>query len=316
MKKFLTMSALALSVATAASAQDVKITESKVIDEFSTENVCGMGLSPDGRIVYGNNLGGKAVFYNLDSENPLLMLESGPEDLLKLGLTVAGVTNDGKALICDYLNSYFVNLDDMSKTFIKSPDADYGVNSWDITNDGKTIACNLTSTNFVVIPMVGKLQADGSYKLEYLEYDEKDAMGCYAQYTQARYISEDGKYIFGIQPDDRGMGGRLVVWEMQDDGSYKFTTPLDEYLYDFSYEKPGFAPEENDYITADPEKDIDEYNKQCEEFDNAFIAYEEQYANFTRNYSELDVFGIHKATKNNIICMGFRDYRGDRKSVV
>lgn len=312
MKKFLKMSALALSIATAASAQDVKVTESKIIEEFSTENVCGMGLSPDGRIVYGDNLGGNAVFYNLDSAEPMLMVESGPEDLLKLGLTVAGIVNDGRALVCDYLNTYFLDLNDLTKTFIESPDPDFGVNTWDVTNDGKFMACNLTSTNFMVIPMVGRLQEDGTYKLDYLEYDEKDAMGCYAQYTQTRFISEDGKYIFGIQPDDRGMGGRLVVWVLQEDGSYKFTTPLDEYLYDFSYEKPGFAPEEGDYITADPEKEPEEYQKQCEEFDQAFYDYENLYANFTRNNSELDVYSINKATNENVICMGYRDYRGDK----
>ena len=316
MKKLIVVSALALSLATNAAAQNVNVNESVAIEDFSIENVCGMGVSPDGRIVYGNNLGGKAVFYNLDSNDPMTMIESGPEDQLKLGLTVAGITNDGRALICDYLNTYFIDFTDMSKTFIQSPDPAYGVNTWDISNDGKIMACNLTSTNFVVIPMVGRLQEDGSYKLEYLEYDEKDAMGCYAQYTQTRYVSEDGKFIFGIQPDDRGMGGRLVVWVLQEDGSYKFTTPLDEYLYDFTYEKPGFAPEENDYITADPEKDPDLYNKQCEEFDNAFMEYEENYANFTRNYSELDVYGLHKASNSNMACMGFRDYRGEKSGLM
>ena len=312
MKKLLTMSALALSLTTTVGAQNVKVNESKFLNEFSVENACGMGLSPDGRIVYGNNLGGQAVFYNLDSAEPFSMVESGPEDQLKLGLTVAGITNDGKALICDYLNTYFYDFTDGTKTFVNSPDPNYGVNTWDISNDGKIMACNLTSTNFVVIPMVGRLQEDGSYKLEYLEYDEMDAMGCYAQYTQTRYVSEDGKYIFGIQPDDRGMGGRLVVWVMQEDGSYKFTTPLDEYLYDFTCKKPGFAPDENDYITADPEKEPDLYDEQCTAFDMAFEEYETNYCNFTRNYSELDVFGLHKSQNSNIACMGFRDYRAEK----
>ena len=314
MKKILTLS-LAFSLVSSVWAQNVNVTKPQFVNEFSVENVCATGISADGSVVYGSSLSGEAAFYDFNRiDNPFYKFESGPEDVLKLGLTVAGITSDGKsALVCDYLNSYFYDLTTGVKTFLKSPDPEYGVNAWDMSDDATIIGCNLTSANFIVIPMVGKLQEDGTYKLEYLPYGEKDAMGCYAQYSQVRAVSNDGQYIMGVQPDDRGMGGRLVVWVRQADGSYEFTTPIDEFLYDYTYEKPGFAPEWDDYVTADPDAEPELWESQAAEFDKAFDEYEINYKNFTRGYSFLDVFSVHKATDSNIMCMGLKDNRDPMK---
>lgn len=207
------------------------------------------------------------------------------------------------------MHSYFYDTKDESKVFLESPDENYGMDAWDISADGKYIGCNLTTEEFVVIPMVAERQEDGTYKLTYLEYDPYDAMGCVAQYTQVRFISDDGNYIMGIQPDNRGMGGRLIVWEKQEDGTYKFTTPLDDYLYDLNMPKPGVAPEWDDYVTADYETEAELFAEQSAAFDKAFAEYEELYNKFTRNQSALEIYRMNKATRCNTVCMAFYDNR-------
>ena len=314
MRKLLTLP-LALSFVSSVWAQNVNVTGPEFLNQFSTENVCATGISSDGNIIYGASLSGEAAFYDFNKPDyPFYKFESGPEDNLKLGLTVAGIAPDGRALVCDYLNSYFYNLNTGVKEFLESPDPAYGVNAWDMTDDASIIACNLTSANFMVIPMIARLSEDGSYKLEYLPYGKEDAMGCEAQYTQVRAISNDGQYIMGVQPDFRGMGGRLVVWERQEDGSYEYTTPIDEYLYDYSYEKPGASPEWEDYVTADPDADPELWESQAAEYDMAYDEYETNYMNFTRGYSFLDIFGVHKATNSDLMCMGLKDNRTPEKA--
>ena len=313
MKKIFTLP-LALSFAAALSAQDISMTQPEFLDQFSSANVCATGINNDGSIIYGASLAGQAAFYDFNrADSPFFLLESGPEDNLKLGLTVAGFDQQGMPLVCDYLNSYFYNTNTGMKTFLESPDPAYGVNAWDITDDATLIGCNLTNVNFSVIPMVGRLQEDGTYKLEYLPTDPEDAMGCQAQYSQVRAVSNDGSYIFGVQPDFRGMGGRLVVWVRQDDGSYEFTTPIDEFLYDYSVEKPGASPEWEDYVTADPDADPELWDSQANAFDTAYEEYENRYMEFTRGYSFLDVFGVHKATNSDVMCMALKDNRTPEK---
>ena len=316
MKKLFTLTA-AFAIAASVSAQEVTPTEPLFLDDFCEDFVFATGVSPDGRFVYGVTPGGAASFYDFNSNTPYFSIKAGPEDKLGLGLSIAGITTEGKALISDYMHSYTIDLNnDNKKVFIESPDSQMGVNAWDISSDGSIIGCNLASETFQVKPMVGIRQADGSYKLEYLEYEDLDAMGCQAQFTQVRQVSDDGKFLIGMQQDERGMYGRLVVWTRQDDGTYKYSTPMDNFIYDFSYEKPGTNPEEGDIITADPETDPELYNQQLDEFFRLYDEWEQGYRNFTRNGSSLNVFGFNKGTRSNLICLSFKDNRdGNLKEI-
>lgn len=309
MKKIFTLS-FVLSIVTFICAQNVNkvgMTGPTFIDEFNQNDVNVTGVSPEGRFVYGMNGSGSAAIYDFENADPFMFLEATPADYF--GISIAGFTPDGRALISHYTKSYFLNLKTNEQEFIESPDENFGMDAWDISADGNIIGCNLTTEDFVVIPMVAIKQADGTYKIEYLEYDKYDAMGCIAQYTQVRFVSDDGNYIMGIQPDNRGMCGRLVVWVKQEDGSYKFTTPMDEFLYDLSYAKPGLAPEWDDYVTADYETETELFNQQEEEYNKVFDEYEKNYMNFTKNRSSLEIYMMNKATRCNTICMAYYDNR-------
>ena len=309
MKKIFTLSAL-LSLVTFVCAQSidkVNMSDPNFIAEFSANDVSATGVNSNGRFVYGSDAAGSAYIYDFESMESLIYLEATESDYF--GISVVGIAPDGRALVSHYTNSYFYNPETGEKEDIPSPDDNYGLDAWAISADGKYIGCNLTTEDFLVIPMLIERLDNGEYKYTYLDFDQNDAMGCVAQYTQVRFISEDAKYIMGIQPDNRGMGGRLVVWEMQEDGSYKFTTPLDEFLYDLSTEKPGIAPEFDDYVTADYETETDLFNEQIAAFNKAFEEYETKYNTFTRNQSALEIYMMNKATRSNIICMAFYDNR-------
>ena len=313
MKKIFTLSLL-FSLFTMASAQDVNVTDTKFTeDEFTTEYVLPIGLSADGSITWGYTPVGSLGYYNFNKpENPISWTEYSESDFF--GIKVAGIPFDGKPLISNYMSSFFLDLETGDKTYIESPDSDLGIDAWDISSDGKYIACNLTDEAFLVIPMIGIRQDDGTYKLTYLEYDEYDAMGCIAQYTQTRYVSEDGKFVMGIQPDNRGMSGRYVMWTRQDDGSYKYSSPIDNTLYDFNSDKPGYAPEWDEYVTADPETQPDEFAAQKAAFVEAWDLFEYNYDKFTRNRSNIDMFATIKETRCNKICIPYEDYRTEESS--
>ena len=309
MKKIFTLSVM-LSLVTFIFAQSndkVTLTSPAYLDEFNTNDINATGVNSNGRFVYGMNASGSAAIYDFESANPFTLIEATPDNYF--GISVAGFTPDGRALLSTYTKSYFYNPVTGEEEYIESPDPNYGLDAWDMSEDGKYIGCNLTTEDFFVIPMLAEKQEDGTFKFTYLEYDPEDAMGCLAQYTQVRYISDDASYIIGIQPDNRGMGGRLVIWEKQEDGTYKFTTPLDEFLYDLSVEKPGLAPEWEDFVTADPDNEPELFQQQADEYNKAFDEYELNYGKFTRNQSALEIYAMNKCTRNNTVGLTFYDNR-------
>ena len=309
MKKIFTLSVL-FSLVTYVCAQGtnkIGMTNPDFISEFNQNEINVTGISHKGEYIYGMGASGSAAIYAMEKENPFIYLEATPSDYF--GISIAGITTDDHALISNYSTSYFLDLNTNDKVYLESPDPSYGLDAWDMSADGSIIGCNLTTEDFIVIPMVANKQEDGTYKMTYLEYDPEDAMGCMAQYTQVRFVSDDGKYLMGIQPDNRGMGGRPVIWVLQEDGTYKFTTPLDDYIYDFTYEKPGAAPEWDDYVTADPELEPELFNQQMNEYNKIFDEYEKNYAKFTRNRSSLEIYMMNKGTRSNMLCMAFWDNR-------
>lgn len=318
MKRFFTIAFAALSMMTSVSAQKINVTGPEFADDgdFINNYVWPIGLSDDGNVTWGYNPVGSLGYYKFNNpDNPVTWTEYTEADVF--GIKVAGIPYDGRALVSNYLSSYFIDLETGDKEYIDSPEAGLGLDAWDVSADSKYVGCNLTDDAFLVIPMVGERQEDGTYKMTYLDYDKYDAMGCIAQYTQVRYVSQDGKYLAGIQPDNRGLSGRLVVWTRQDDGTYKFSTPLDDFLYDTSYEKPGYTPEWDDIVTADPEKEPEEFDKQQAEFDKLWTEFETKYDNYTRNRSGIELYTTEKETRSVKIAMSYNDYRTeDRYGIV
>ena len=99
---------------------------------------------------------------------------------------VAGINFDNRPLIDTFLSTFYLNMEDNTREYIESPNEKYGLNTWDVSIDGKYLGCNLANSAGQVIPMYGERLDDGTYKFEYLGYDEYDAMGALAQFTQVR----------------------------------------------------------------------------------------------------------------------------------
>ena len=303
--------AVALSLMATAHAQSpekVEVTEPFFVENFTDDFVTASGINGDGSIIYGQDPTLSTVFYDFNNtQEPYFRVQAGDDDFF--GITPGGITNDRLVLLSHYSHSYLYDLNKKAiAANLPSPKEGKGVDAWTITPDGSIIGCNLSSMeDFSVEPMLAFRQEDGTYKFEKLPYDNIDAMGCESQYTQVRYISDNGKYVLGIQPDNRGLSGRIVVWTRQDDGSYSFSTPMDDFLYDFTIEKPGLAPEWSDYVTANPDTEPELFNQQMEEFDKIFNEFEQKYNDFTRGGSSIELYLINRSAHGNTICLGFYD---------
>lgn len=313
MKKIITLfTALSLMASVhAQSSNDFEMTGPDYISDFMDNFISATGVSSNGQYVFGAMVGGEgpAAFYDIIGGEPAVMFE--PECEESFGVTIAGITYDNIIFVSENDIVYTYDIANGTKTYITSPDAVLGLDVWDVTSDGMVIAGNLTDSESVVCkPMYGIKQADGTYKITALDFDSKDVFGMESQFTQARFLTEDGNNIIGVQIDARGRAPRLVVWEKQEDGSFKFLTPMDETIYDFSAGKPGKKPEFEDFVTADPETERDLYDQQKAEFNEAFMAYETAFAAFTRNGSTLDVFKMHRGKRNNIIYAGYNTEDG------
>ena len=303
MKKILTLFA-AMSLMASVNAQNqFEVTDRNYVQEFIDEFVSSTGISSNGKYVFGAIAGGEgpAAAFDLKGDGGLTWFE--PEIEETYGVTVAGITYDGIALVSENDILYTYNLNDGTKTYLESPKKNLGMDAWDITSDGSFFAGNFTDEMASISePLIGIKQEDGTYKIVALDFDKYDAFGTEAQFSQARYVTEDGSRVIGLQIDARGKAPRAIVWERQEDGTYKFTTPMDPKIYDQSVEV-GKKPVFEEYVTADPETEPELYKKQKEEYSKDFYAYEDRFNQFTKN-STLDVFKMHRGKKSNIVYAG------------
>ncbi len=310
MKKLFTLLLTALLSLTTVNAQPeskVGMSEPNLVQEFLNNYVITLGVSADGQYIYGS-VGGdvQAGIYNIKTNDPMIILD--PElNTSSLGVNIAGITYDGIAFVSENNISYLYNIKDNTRTDLISPSPEIGMDIWDVSSDGKIFAGNITNVDgFHCEPIYGVKQEDGTYKMNKLNYDSNDAMGCIAQFTQARFVSEDGKYVMGLQVDSRGMAPRMVVWVLQEDGTYKFTTPLDAVIYDLSCKQPGEVPDYYDYVTADPDTEPELWQQQRDVFQKAFNDFEVNYGNFTR-HSSLKAFMMNRAIRDSKIYTGIEE---------
>lgn len=312
MKKIYTLLFAAMSLSTLTHAQNedhVNITGPTFIEEFSNNNYTATGVSADGRYVFGVSQNGSAAVYDFEGSKEFSIIYNEEESTFPV--SIVGSTPDGRILVSTYSKSYLLNLEDGSKEYLEFPEPDYGLDAWDITADGKMIVCNLTNEGFETFPMIGVLQDDGKYKFTELDYSSDDALGCQTMNTIARFISDDGKFVMGIQPSYNGMSGRPIVWTRQDDGTYKYSFPMDDYIFDTSYDKPGKIPDWYEYVTANQVTEPELFNKQNEEYLKAYDEYLKNNSNYTRNGSSFDMYTMTKSTRSNILCCGYFDYAKD-----
>lgn len=313
MKKIFTLVAALLTTA-AINAQDVQVgmTDKGNVDVFTENMVMGMGVSADGKYVIGATLyEGGAAYYDIET-GQYVAFDPDPElEDYSTGVLIPGISYDGIAFVCENDRVYTYNIKDGTRTDFVSPDPVLGFDVWDVTSDGSVLAGNFTDVDAVACePMVGIRQSDGTYEFTRLEYEKNDIFGTPAQFTQVRHVTEDGNNIIGAQIDARGKAPRLVVWTKQEDGTYKYSTPIDEYIYDLTAEKPCKKPIFEEYVTADKKTDPELYEQQRKEFQEAFAAYQEMFGAFTRDNSMLDVMQMHRGRRSNIIYAGYKTNNG------
>lgn len=308
MKKNLMFAALLL-ISGAVTAQEQKhefeITQEPEFIESACENSIFMdGVSENGRYCWGST---RYEGYYCDLETgEYALVGASHEQKYEQGYTqskIAAVTNDGIAIVnLGHKECYLLNIATGEKTYLQSPMEDYPyVYVWDISNDGSVIGGNFINEGNAQYPMYGKRQADGTYKLTPLEFDKFDAVGDSAQFTQVRRVMSSGKYIAGSQIDASGSVARFVVWKLDEDGNYKYTTPIDRILYDTSVENPGPQPVFEDYVTAE-DMHSDEYKQQQKDFYKILYEWYDNFALFTKNCTTVDWGGIQRSTRDNWIC--------------
>ena len=274
-----------------------------LVAEATAGNFFTTGISENGRYIWGNQ---RTEAYYYDTETEEFCVYKCTSEERKKGYQdckIAGITSDGIAVI-NYGKRicYVYDTNTGDKTYIESPLEDFPfVVAWDVTPDGNTIAGNCINKGNKQRPCVIQKQEDGSYKLTLLDYDPSDAMGAPAQFTQARVITENGKYIVGPQMSETGFSARYVTWELNDEGVYEFKTPFDSLLYDFTKEKPGIQPTYYDFVTAN-DKNSEEYKEQKAAYDAAFKEHRRKMKEFTKNYTNVDWAGQNTAVRGNYFC--------------
>lgn len=149
-----------------------------------------------------------------------------------------------------------------------------------VTPSGNRICGILGNSNFdmdgadaiYAIPAVWTLQDDGTWEEEILPYPTKDFSNRAPQYIIANDMSADGKTIVGNVRDCLGLYNTLIVFHQADDGTWSYTEPLTELVYDAdkAAQIPDYPlnlsyPDAKDYMTAEQyaayQQDYEEYQE-------------------------------------------------------
>lgn len=156
-----------------------------------------------------------------------------------------------------------------------------------VTPDGKRICGILGNSDFdmdgedatYAIPAVWTQQDDGSWKEEILPYPTLDFSHRAPQYIIANDISADGKTIVGNVRDCLGFYNTLIVYHQAEDGTWSYTQPLTELVYDDEkaseipdYPKNLTYPEGKNYMTDEQYQQYLEDYEYWEEMYNLYLS--------------------------------------------
>lgn len=125
-----------------------------------------------------------------------------------------------------------------------------------------------------VRPTVWYRQADGTYQKEPLPNPQTDWIGGPTQFNTARAVTDDGRFVVGVQVEDRGRYYSCIVWEKQADGTWNYTMPFAELEFNVEAFKAiqDEEPQLSDYVfvaTGQPG-----YFNQVENFQRAHAAWQ------------------------------------------
>lgn len=125
--------------------------------------------------------------------------------------------------------------------------------AYSCTADGEVLIGQIygTGTNkpYKVYPLIWYRQEDDTYQYENLPDPETDFIGGETQFNSPRFISADGKLIFGIQVEEHGRYFTNIIYTKNNSGEWEVSTPFVKYC---------FNPERIKEISAS-EPNLDDY---------------------------------------------------------
>ncbi|MDO4692449.1 MAG: hypothetical protein Q4A64_06225 [Porphyromonadaceae bacterium] len=247
-----------------------QIVEGPIVLDHEEAHKCPVqGASDQGRYIFG---------YSFDSSF-IYDRESKEYTIPEAGTRVVYVWDNGDALV--FVNQQSGGILPKGSTEIKtfvSPRTDFpNVGPIYASSNGKYIVANISAGGYQILPAIIMRTDAGLYVTKELIAPAEDILGGEAQYSQARFCSEDGSVIYGVQVDWQGMFHRLVRWVRDGEGNYRFEGLLDDLFFNLQAPKPGPAPAEQDYITipnTDPkyEEQVAAYNKASKEWGQKVLA--------------------------------------------
>ncbi len=222
MKKVL-LSGLLLTAAASMSAQ----TNSAIADDGTHGYLEALALSPSGKYVCGTTTGAAMFLHDLSTKKTIF--KNGPLDEAgdPIDSELRQVNDNG--LAAGYWASTPMTIDkDGNETALEEySEEGYETTAFAVSADGKTIV----GAAFVdySVPLVW---VNG--KLSKLPMPTDDEAGYTVNGAVAKFVSGDGKVIVGYGEDDMA-SMPLLVWTLQDDGTYAYDIVSKDYF------EPGYG---------------------------------------------------------------------------
>lgn len=261
------------------------------------------GVSGNGKYLWGHRQGNTYVYNTQDGTYKTWITPD--EDH---GYEIGHVNNDGDVLMCEkekqnFFQFFKFNIDKPNQRveiIVRQDNIEnFAMDAGSV--DGRYVVGRIYSPDWASSKLLAiDLQNVNNPKITELEEPKLDFSGQEVQHCRIWAISNDGSTVIGTIVGYRGVEGELAVWKRNTNGSYSLTKPLNDYLFDLSQPLPGPRPEADDYITADPEKNPDEYDKQVAEFDKADAAWHSKYYALTKNQA-LYLFKVSLSTNERYL---------------
>lgn len=212
MKKTFTIS-LALALCTSVYAEDIRIFSCGIgtpgVDE---PPLMGLGISPNGKYICGALEQGAGIFVADNETGDVNWLVLTNDD----GGELRHVDNNGLAIgVAD--EGILFSIDDAEESFVYAPEGYRYFLGEALTNDGSMFVGSLLGKSFS-----GKaVYTYGGEEWFFLPVPTKEELGALdpkADASAAKYVSADGKVIFGHV----GSFGLPIVWIKNEAGDYEF----------------------------------------------------------------------------------------------
>lgn len=278
-----------------AKGQTIKVVEKPKALPEEVANIPVRASSFDGRYFYGSHRG-KAFVWDSKEDK----VRHFDDEVYSY--EIVNVSKDGEVLIqTAKVESMQSGLSDELRFYssdasaeplvITSPESVFPYfNLWYMSANASYFCGSLSSEAWTSIPILGVRKADGkSFDVIKLPAPEKDPLGLEPQQIRMIHVDEEGNRVTGFLLDHSGFVSSAILYTKQQDGSYKYSFPANELLFDTSVVVPPY-PEYEDYVTVptdpeDPNYNESELEKQEKVYNEAVDNYYKQRDRFTKDLS-------------------------------